>query len=268
MSSPTLTMKPVSALSIPLPLPHLKVPLSTAESRLPSELPRSPCLVAVKQEDTDIKTPITPPTAYTDFLKALSPAVSTPMTATSMRSPYSFTDKTGHLTPISQPSSAGSFSQCSCDSHLKSSNKDGKHKSSSIKSTVTDSDCGQIKTTILSAPIVPPTPFVRPSPTSLRKLRIPTVPASAPATRSATTAISAATETPRSATCCHTPMSAATLSPFSPTSWSLHGKTRVFPAPHSASSRQFSVRQVVTRTVTYRATPLEPAPRGKRRRLE
>jgi hypothetical protein len=29
-----------------------------------------------------------------------------------------------------------------------------------------------------------------------------------------------------------------------------------------------SVRQVVTRTVTYCRTPLEPAPRGKRRKIE
>ena len=57
-------------------------------------------------------------------------------------------------------------------------------------------------------------------------------------------------------------------SPFSPTSWYLAGKTNCFEAPRSAVSKQVSVKQVVTRTVTYTRTPLEPAPKGKRRRLE
>ena len=39
------------------------------------------------------------------------------------------------------------------------------------------------------------------------------------------------------------------------------------PITGSGSSR-VSVRQVVTRTVTYSRTPLDPAPKGKRRRVE
>jgi hypothetical protein len=249
-----MTLKPAE-----MSLPHLKTPLS-AGPMLPSELPRSP-VTAIKQEEADLKTPITPPTAYTDFLKALSPAVSTPLTSTSLRSPFSFTDKTGYLSPFSQPSTASLSSQCSSESQpAKTAGKDATSSPASIQTP--NSAAEQIKTTIVSAPLIPPTPFVRPSPTSLRKLRIPTGPSSAPAT------INTATDTPRSATCCQTPLSAATRSPFSPTSWYIDGKTKVFGAPLSASPRHVSVRQVVTRTVTYRATPLEPAPRGKRRRLE
>lgn len=208
-------------------LPPLKTPRSAT---LPSELPRSPApglLEVIKQED-DAKTPITPPTAYTDFLKALSPAVSTPG---SSRSP-SFSDKgSPRSTPSTQPSSAGSSClSCTYDPHKAS-----------------------------TASMVPPSPFVRPpnsarTPTALRKLRIPQSPVSSPAIDS--------------------PKSSAMRSPFSPAEWVLDGKTRYYGSPRSARSgchRAVSVRQVVTRTVTYTrspVTPLEPAPKGKRRKLE
>ena len=209
-------------------LPTLITPHS-AGPVLPSELPRSPVagwIDFIKQED-DMKTPITPPTAYTDFLKALSPALSTPSSSTTC----SFSDKSGKLTPISQPSSAGSHCSCKCDSR---------------------------KTSAASAPLVPPSPFVRPSmsrtpsartPTSLRRLRIPQSPMWSPATDS--------------------PKSCTMRSPFSPVDWILDGKTRYFEQPRSATHRAaVSVKQVVTRTVTYTRTPLEPAPKGKRRKLE
>ena len=208
-------------------LPALKTPRSAP---LPSELPKSPApglLDVIKQED-DARTPITPPTAYTDFLKALSPAISTPG---SSRSP-SFSDKgSPRSMPSTQPSSAGSSClSCTYDPHKSS-----------------------------SAPMVPPSPFVRQpnsarTPTALRNLRIPQSPACSPATDS--------------------PMSSAIRSPFSPADWVLEGKTRYYGSPRSARPgchRPVSVRQVVTRTVTYTrspVTPLEPAPKGKRRKLE
>ncbi|KAL8815782.1 MAG: hypothetical protein Q9191_008423 [Dirinaria sp. TL-2023a] len=208
-------------------LPPLKTPSSAT---LPSQLPRSPAvglLEVIKQED-DAKTPITPPTAYTDFLKALSPAISTPG---SSRSP-SFSDKgSPRSTPSTQPSSAASSClSCTYDPHKSS-----------------------------SAAIIPPSPMVRPpnsarTPTALRKLRIPQSPACSPATDS--------------------PKSSAIRSPFSPADWILDGKTRFYGSPRSARSgchRPVSVRQVVTRTVTYTrspVTPLEPAPKGKRRKIE
>ncbi|MCJ1484513.1 hypothetical protein MMC06_004684 [Schaereria dolodes] len=201
-------------------LPTLKVPQSAGV--LPSELPRSPLpgwADIVKLED-DIKTPITPPIAYTDFLKALSPAVSSPATSNSA----SFSDKSsGKSSPTSQPSSAGSNCSCNCEVRKAS-----------------------------SAPLVPPSPFPRSSiartPTSLRRLRIPQSPMYSPATDS--------------------PKSSAIRSPFSPADWFLDGRTRYFDSPRSGSHRPVSVKHVVTRTVTYTRTPLDPAPKGKRRKIE
>ena len=222
-------MTPISAGPFP--------PKGSNRTLLPSELPRSagPLLSAyprsplpgwadiIKRED-DIKTPVTPPTAYTDFLKALSPALSTPASSNSS----SFSDKSGKLTPNSQPSSAGST--CACTADQKAS----------------------------SSPVAPPTPFVRPTPSrtpsgrtpnTLQRLRIPQSPAFSPTMDS--------------------PKSAAIRSPFSPADWIIEGKTRQFASPRSSGGhRPVSVRQVVTRTVTYTRTPLEPAPRGKRRKIE
>lgn len=212
-------------------LPTLKTPVS---STLPSQLPKSPLpdrLDAIKQEDEDLRTPITPPQAYTEFLKALSPAVSTPSTG---RSPI-FDRLSGKSTPITQPSSAAS---CMCSSH------------DSLKAQ--------------SAPMIPPSPFMRPpnsarTPTALRRLRIPQSPAWSPTTDSPkSSALSSA-------------KSSSLRSPFSPADWAIDGKSRYYEAPRSSTQKPVSVRQVVTRTVTYTrspVTPLEPAPKGKKRRLE
>jgi hypothetical protein len=207
-------------------LNELRTPRSAT---LPSELPRSPApgfLDLIKQED-DLKTPITPPTAYTQFLKALSPALSSPSSGRSS----TFSEKSsGKSTPTSAPSSAGSA--CSC---------------------------GHETQTAASAPIIPPSPFARPpnsarslhsarTPTSLRRLRIPQSPIYSPTTGS--------------------PKSSAIRSPFSPAEWFLDGKSRYYESPRTGCYRPVSVRQVVTRTVTYTRTPLDPAPKGKRRKLE
>ena len=207
-------------------LPALKTPKTAS---LPSELPRSPLpgrLEIIKQEDEDMKTPITPPQAYTEFLRTLSPAVSTPSTG---RSPI-FDRLSGKSTPITQPSSANS---CHCSGH------------DSCKAD--------------SAPMVPPSPFMRPpssarTPTLLRKLRIPQSPAWSPVT-----------DSPKSSA-----FSSAHRSPFSPADWA-DGKSKSFEGPRSCTHKPVSVRQVITKTVTYTRTPitpLDPAPKGKKRRLE
>ncbi|KAI4152449.1 MAG: hypothetical protein LQ340_002903 [Diploschistes diacapsis] len=253
LASPAVMPAPAAPAKPSLPL--LKTPTSPGPV-LPSELPRSPHPeqgASVFKVEADMRTPITPPSAYTDFLKALSPAVSTPCTATSMKSSFSFTDKTGHLTPITQPSSAASFR--SCDSETTTNKRPD-------------------LATAQSAPLLPPSPFVRPTlsrssstsskaPATLRRLRIPSSP------------YSSISESPRSAICrsatsrSATPRSAMLRSPYSPTSWVIEGKTRYFPdPPKSGCPRAVSVKQVVTRTVTYTRTPLEPAPRGKRRKIE
>ena len=221
LPTPIINAPPRSPKGAP---PPLKTPRSAT---LPSEIPKSPnagLLDVIKQEE-DIKTPITPPTAYTEFLKALSPAVSSPATSKSS----SFSDRSsGKSTPTSQPSSAGSSClSCTYDPHKSA-----------------------------SAPMIPPSPFVRPpnsarTPTALRRLRIPQSPVYSPATDS--------------------PKSSAMRSPFSPADWFLEGKTRYYESPRSGCHRPVSVRQVVTRTVTYTRspiTPLDPAPKGKRRKLE
>ncbi|KAL9096546.1 MAG: hypothetical protein Q9163_006426 [Psora crenata] len=210
-------------------LPSLKTPLSAT---LPSELPKSPALgrlEMIKQEEEDVKTPITPPTAYMEFLKALSPAISTPSTG---RSPLFDRLYSGKSTPLTQPNSAAS---CTCSTQ----------------------DVAPPLRTAASAPIIPPSPYMRPTPsartpTTLRKLRIPQSPLWSPAP-----------ESPHS--------SSALRSPFASAEWNAERMKRVYDSPRSATNKPVSVRQVVTRTVTYTRTPitpLDPAPKGKKRRIE
>ncbi|KAL2756802.1 hypothetical protein ACRALDRAFT_2026800 [Sodiomyces alcalophilus JCM 7366] len=177
------------------------------------------------------KTPITPPTAYTDFLKSVSAGSLSPSALTPSGS--------GSTTPDSVPSTATSDRtdcSCKCDAHH--------HRQ--LKGPAT-------------APTVPPSPFNRPLPMSappngadsFPSLKIPPSPA-----------LSSYLDSPRSAT----PTTAR--SPFSARSvhsvfdWDAVLKARKKPA-------RTSVRHVVTRTVTYHATPrMSPAPRGKRRKVE
>lgn len=236
---PTPAIDTISPKSPKPTLPALRTPCSATlpsglktpcSATLPSELPRSPfpgqLLEVIKQED-DLKTPITPPTAYTEFLKALSPAISTPSTG---RSPV-FDRVSGKSTPLTQPSSAAS---CMCSNH------------DSFKTQ--------------SAPMIPPSPYMRPpssarTPTGLKRLRIPQSPVWSPCT-----------DSPKSCS-----RSSTMRSPFSPADWALDGKTRYFDAPRSGTHKTVSVRQVVTKTITYTKspiTPLDPAPKGKKRRLE
>jgi hypothetical protein len=110
--------------------------------------------------------------------------------------------------------------------------------------------------------VVPPSPYTKSIPKSapatgpLRRLRIPQSPLRSPGV--------------------DTPMSARSVrSPFgiwSPKEWDLGSKVGAFDpsSPRTPrTTRPVSVRQVVTRTVTY--TPrmdLAPAPKGKKRRIE
>ncbi|PGH12898.1 hypothetical protein AJ79_03998 [Helicocarpus griseus UAMH5409] len=218
-------------------------PISTTKSpTFPSELHASPVLLSgklesIKQEDALQKTPITPPVAYADFLKSVTPVLTSPMKSGSTLSsekssgrPYS-----GHSSPTSQPSTASSAFFCTCDSHQQ-------HKSPAVT-------------------IPPPSPFAHPrsatyprparSPKTLRALRIP----ASPIVRSPMSA-----STPRSASCI------SARSQFSPADWCVSPGAR-YPEPaRSASGRPVSVKSVITRTVTFKRTPLEPAPKGKRRK--
>lgn len=199
-------------------------PLKTPKSMtFPSEMHGSPLTAGsetIKREQGGSATPITPPLAYTEFLKALTPAFSPASASTEFPR---FTFEKRRPSPISIPSSA----------------------------TSTPLSAGP-KTT--SAAIPPPSPAVAPSPaaaspqsaklpTTLRRLRIPPSCVWSPVSDS--------------------PQSARTArSPFSPSDW----KVRYIETPRSAGEKSVSVRQVVTRTVTYKRTPLDPPPKGKAKR--
>ncbi|KAJ5094332.1 hypothetical protein N7456_010193 [Penicillium angulare] len=62
------------------------------------------------------------------------------------------------------------------------------------------------------------------------------------------------TDSPRSAT--------SIRSPFSATDW----KLRYYEPPRSSGGKPVSVKQIVTRTVTYKRTQLDAPPKGKRRK--
>lgn len=212
-------------------LPPLQTPQTAS---FPSEIVETPVSAlppAIKVEH-GLKTPITPPVAYTEFLKALTPILTSPKQTPVLPRSLSSESVPGRETPTSSHSTSSSFSFSRQDIH---------------------------KTTSASAP--PPSPFVRSNstartPTSLRRLTIPQSPAGSPR--------SAATMSTTGLT------SAMARSPFSPADWNLDSNgRRYFEQPRSATVRPVSVRSVVTRTVVYKRTPpLEPAPKGKKRKLD
>lgn len=198
-------------------LPPLKTPKSMS---FPSELHDSPLTGGsdpIKREEgisTGTATPITPPLSYTEFLKALTPVFTSPVSA-GAEFPK-FKPEKRRPSPILVPSSATPLSASDAP-----------------------------KTT--SAAIPPRSPAASPQsarvPTSLRRLRIPPSCIYSPVTDS--------------------PQSARTIrSPFSPSDW----KIRYVEPPRSAGGKSVSVRHVVTRTVTFKRTPLDSPPKGKRRK--
>lgn len=195
----------------PKPTLHpLKTPRSAT---FPSEIQKSD----VKREDTS-STPITPPVAYTEFLKALTPVFTSPVSPETSFPKFPIERS---CTSKSQPSTA---TTCSFPNDA-------------IKSA-----SGIVSPQSPTAPVLP----AKGSGTR-RRLKISPVKTSAKA-------FSPTTESPKSAS--------TIRSPFSPSDW----KLRYFEAPASACGKPVSVRQVVTRTVTYKRTPLHPPPKGKRRK--
>ena len=232
IKTPTSTTKPT--------LPALITPSSATfpdSAKFPSQMPRSPLpgdrLVVIKQEDEDLsKTPLTPPTTYTDFLKSISPAISTPSTG---RSPLfdRAMNSSGLTTPITQPSSAAIP-----NSPLK---------------------------TCASAPLNPRSPYTMRPPSSARsfrtssavrpRLQIPQSPIWSPATDS--------------------PKSSALRSALSPADWPTADTKRKWcesPKTTTGTGKEpVCVKHVIKRTITMTRspiTPLEPAPKGKKRRME
>ncbi|CAI7582075.1 unnamed protein product [Penicillium glandicola] len=217
-------------------------PLKTPKAFIfPSEIHRDSKTLTVddiKREDGSA-TPITPPLAYTDFLNALTPVFTSPVSAGGFPN---FPMEKSDPSPISQPSTATSPALSA---------------RISVKSPVTPA---------ISLP--PPSPCTLKSPKAppaLRRLRIPQSlkPFSSKDSPRTSTPCSATpySASPYSATQWSAlPRSATSLrSPFSPSDW----KLRYLEAPRSATTKA-----VVTRTITYKRTPLDPPPKGKRRKTQ
>lgn len=216
-------------------------PLKTPKSAtFPSELHDeilSSTSDAVKPELSS-STPITPPTAYTDFLKAYTPVFTSPASAgvTFPRFPLdNKSSSNSNSNKLAPPASATTSSTS--------------QPASAVSGSFTFNE--PIKSATAALP--PPMPSAgtprsaRKDPSSLRRLRIP------PSSMS----FSPSTDSPRSAT--------TIRSPFSPSDW----KLRYLEPPRSATTgRPINVRQVVTRTVTYKRTQLDAPPKGKRRKYQ
>ncbi|KAL4873095.1 hypothetical protein BDV12DRAFT_161314 [Aspergillus spectabilis] len=208
-------------------LPPLKTPSNIT---FPSELHSDSSASSAKQEDSS-STPITPPAAYTEFLKAFTPIFSSPSSAEGVDfSKYRF-ERPNVYSARSQPSSA-------------------------VSGSFNFNEPARSATTSLP----PPTPLAPPHPRrelgNLRRLRIP------PALRHSPTSVDPLRSAgPRSATISRSP-----YSPYSPVDW----RQRYFDAPRSANPRssthKMSVRHVITHTITYKTTELDAPPKGKRRK--
>lgn len=246
-----------------------RTPLSASWRELPSAgLPSAgivsphPGFVAVKTEE---KTPITPPLAYMDFLKAMSvgsPAFPSP----SMASP----PLTGKH-PLNRTSTAGSTASNKTDTSASSEDSNEEERDereiesgpSTATSVSTDVSCNCDPIPKSAKAAVPASPFAN------YPLSAPlTGPAAFPSMKIPPSPITNTDSPVRS------PFSARSVK--SPFDWEAALKARRYAdakSNHScgkSSSSRTSVRhirEVVTRTVTY--TPrMQAAPKGKRRKVE
>jgi hypothetical protein len=239
--------------------PTLQTPLSASyPSEVKSPFPGTPSFI--KREE-NIKTPVTPPVAYLDFLKSISTGLASPLT-TGTSSKFHFSDKVPNeaieetdekspeVTPETvQPtlSRTNSTSSESSTTSVISSSTESVH---SVSSTISETK-RKVKPQSPRV-IIPPSPFAKPRSAKLpRSIQVPPSPMSPANLRS-----------PMSARTHYEPHSASALSG---TPWSAeYSPTEA----ESSTTSKMSVRQVVTRTVTYSRTPLDPAPKGKRRKIE
>ncbi|KAK3175821.1 hypothetical protein K4F52_009954 [Lecanicillium sp. MT-2017a] len=228
---------------MPGPKPKLEKLSTPITSSFPSEItsantatPISALSVPIKPDPDFIKTPISPPSAYTDFLtKAMS--LNSPLVASGETTPES-----ASATDASEKSDSGKEEQ----------------------SPATSTASSKPSPPATAAAPVPPSPFSA------------QIPMSAPPTGAATFPSLKLPASPASSTL-ESPLSAASTlrSPFSARSvhsvfdWDAALKARYADLKKQKASRTSvrHIREVVTRTVTY--TPrMEPAPRGKRRKVE
>ncbi|KAF1920063.1 hypothetical protein BDU57DRAFT_2173 [Ampelomyces quisqualis] len=237
-------------------LSTLKTPLSaTYPSELRSPMIHSattPIFANIKRENDDLKTPITPPTAYLEFLKNLSPVLTSPMsTGTSSR----FVFEGSRPVSVTSAASSASFTSTSAPADKDSPATSRSSSCSRCDRSRDEPPMSAPPTKLQMVSIPPPSPFTRPQSARTPRLYIPQSPYSPAGVRSPASAKSTL----------HSPFSAV-----SPRIREQEKKT--------GRSRRVSVREVVTRTVTYHTTPvdakapsfpqIDPAPRGKRRKIE
>lgn len=198
----------------------------------------------IKPDPDFIKTPISPPMAYTDFLsKAMS--LNSPLVVSS-----------GETTPESSTSvpeiAVCEQSDCSCKEEPSSP-------AVSVTSDKVSSPAKAAKSSPpATAPIVPPSPFIS---SSMPMSAPPTGPATFPSLKVPPSPAVSSLDSPA-----RSPWSARSVQ--SVFDWDAALKAR-FPEVKKKPSRTSvrHIREVVTRTVTY--TPrMDPAPKGKRRKVE
>lgn len=240
--------------------PTLQTPLSASyPSEVKSPFPGTPSFI--KREE-NIKTPVTPPVAYLDFLKSMPTGLASPLT-TGTSSKFHFQDKVPSEAIVEADDKSPNATPETVQPNLSRTNSTSSETSTtSVISSSTES-VHSVSSTISEIKrkakpqsprvIIPPSPFAKPRSAKVsRGAQVPPSPMSPANVRS-----------PMSARAHHEPHSASALSG---TPWSAtYSPTE---AESSSTTSKMSVRQVVTRTVTYSRTPLDPAPKGKRRKIE
>ncbi|CAF3441970.1 hypothetical protein SNK03_008378 [Fusarium graminearum] len=231
-------------------MPHTKPKLgklttpvtATFPSEITSATPISAVSFNFKPDPDFLKTPISPPMAYTDFLtKAM--ALNSPATSS------------GLTTPDSLPDSATSEET---DRSLK---REASPPSSSA-SSITSKASGR-PTPPATAPMAPPSPFTCATPMSAP----PAGAACFPSLKVPPSPSVSNIDSPMSASTVRSPFSARPVH-SSVFDWDAALKARLLEKKQKSSRTSVRhIREVVTRTVTY--TPrMAPAPKGKRRKVE
>ncbi|KAG5914464.1 hypothetical protein E4U53_004641 [Claviceps sorghi] len=219
-------------------LEKLSTPVTaTFPSEISSATTATPlsALIFTKKMDPDfIKTPITPPSAYTDFLSKAMALNSPSMT----------------LADLSPDSSSKS------DAETERAERPSKSEAVSPTSTA-----GSKSRPAISAPAVSRTPLPTSAPMSA-----PPAAAKFPSIKLPPSPAISHVDSPQSASTSRSSLSARSF--HSVFDWDAALKARFADKKHKMSRTSIRhIREVVTRTVTY--TPrMEPAPRGKRRKVE
>ncbi|KAK1729292.1 hypothetical protein CaCOL14_002571 [Colletotrichum acutatum] len=179
-------------------------------------------------KDLPVKTPISPPTAYTDFLKAMS-----------LNSPAAFKPSTsGETTPESTPDSLPS--------------------TATSEQTDISCKCEHEHQAPATAPAIPPSPF-----THLPMSAPPTGANSFPSLKIPPSPAVSHLDSPMSA---RSPFSARSVHSVFDWDAALKAK-RLNDSKKPSRTSVRHIREVVTRTVTY-TPRMNPAPKGKRRKVE